>query len=37
VTIPLVDVSAEYGPLIPQLEAAFREVLEDANFIRGPN
>jgi dTDP-4-amino-4,6-dideoxygalactose transaminase len=36
-TIPLVDVSAEYGPLIPKLEAAFREVLEDGNFIRGPH
>jgi dTDP-4-amino-4,6-dideoxygalactose transaminase len=35
-TIPLVDVGAEYGPLIPKLEAAFREVLEDGNFIRGP-
>jgi dTDP-4-amino-4,6-dideoxygalactose transaminase len=35
--IPLVDVSAEYGPLIPKLEAAFREVLEDGGFIRGPN
>jgi dTDP-4-amino-4,6-dideoxygalactose transaminase len=36
-TIPLVDVSAEYGSLIPRLEAAFREVLEDARLIRGPN
>jgi dTDP-4-amino-4,6-dideoxygalactose transaminase len=36
-TIPLVDVSAEYGPLIPKLEAAFREVLEDGDFIRGPH
>jgi dTDP-4-amino-4,6-dideoxygalactose transaminase len=35
--IPLVDVSAEYGPLIPKLEAAFRGVLEDGGFIRGPN
>jgi len=35
--IPLVDVSAEYGPLIPKLEAAFRGVLEDGAFIRGPN
>ena len=26
-TIPLVDVRAEYEPLIPRLEAAFREVL----------
>ncbi len=36
-TIPLVDVHAEYAPLIPRLEAAFREVLEDARLIRGPN
>jgi dTDP-4-amino-4,6-dideoxygalactose transaminase len=35
--IPLVDVSAEYGPLIPKLEAAFREVLDDGRFIRGPH
>lgn len=36
-TIPLVDVHAEYAPLIPRLEAAFREVLEGARLIRGPN
>src|SRR5579862_6815453 len=36
-TIPLVDVSAEYGPLIHKLEAAFRDVLEDGRFIRGPH
>lgn len=37
-TIPLVDVRAEYEPLIPQLEAAFREVLDNADkLIRGPN
>jgi len=35
-TIPLVDVRAEYEPLIPRLEAAFREVLEGQRFIRGP-
>ena len=35
-TIPLVDVSAEYGPLIPKLEAAFKAVLESGQFIRGP-
>ena len=34
-TIPLVDVRAEYEPLIPRLEAAFREVLEGQQFIRG--
>src|SRR3954471_6447562 len=36
-TIPLVDVRAEYKPLIPRLEAAFREVLENQRFIRGPH
>jgi dTDP-4-amino-4,6-dideoxygalactose transaminase len=36
-TIPLVDVRAEYEPLIPRLEAAFREVLESGRFIRGTN
>jgi dTDP-4-amino-4,6-dideoxygalactose transaminase len=36
-TIPLVDVSAEYGPLIPKLEAAFKGVLESGQFIRGEN
>jgi dTDP-4-amino-4,6-dideoxygalactose transaminase len=37
-TIPLVDVRAEYEPLIPRLEAAFREVLERGDrLIRGPN
>ena len=36
-TIPLVDVRAEYEPLIPRLEAAFREVLDGPGFIRGAN
>jgi dTDP-4-amino-4,6-dideoxygalactose transaminase len=36
-TIPLVDVRAEYEPLIPRLEAAFREVLDGGRFIRGPH
>ncbi|HZD88271.1 MAG TPA: DegT/DnrJ/EryC1/StrS family aminotransferase [Gaiellaceae bacterium] len=35
--IPLVDVKAEYSPLIPRLEAAFRDVLESGAFVRGPN
>jgi dTDP-4-amino-4,6-dideoxygalactose transaminase len=35
--IPLVDVHSEYAPLIPQLEARFREVLESGRFIRGPH
>jgi hypothetical protein len=37
VQIPLVDVHAEYEPLIPRLEARFREVLESGQFIRGPH
>ena len=36
-TIPLVDVHAQYEPLIPRLEAAFREVLDSGRFIRGPH
>ncbi len=35
--IPLVDVKAQYAPLIPQLEERFREVLDDGRFIRGPH
>jgi len=35
--IPLVDVKAQYAPLIPELEARFREVLEDGQFVRGPH
>jgi len=37
VTIPLVDVHSQYEPLIPELEARFREVLDSAQFVRGPN
>jgi dTDP-4-amino-4,6-dideoxygalactose transaminase len=36
VTIPLVDVQSQYEPLIPELEARFRAVLESGAFIRGP-
>ena len=36
-TIPLVDVKAQYAPLIPELEARFSEVLGSAEFIRGPH
>jgi dTDP-4-amino-4,6-dideoxygalactose transaminase len=36
-TIPLVDVRAEYEPLIPRLEAAFRGVLDQGDMIRGAN
>src|SRR5215813_9942705 len=34
--VPLVDVKAQYAPLIPELDAAFRSVLESGAFIRGP-
>jgi dTDP-4-amino-4,6-dideoxygalactose transaminase len=37
VTIPLVDVHSQYAPLIPELEACFREVLDGGQFIRGPH
>jgi dTDP-4-amino-4,6-dideoxygalactose transaminase len=35
--IPLVDVKAQYAPLIPELRRAFDEVLESGAFILGPN
>ena len=35
--IPHVDVRAQYAPLIPELEQAFREVLDSGRFILGPN
>ncbi|MBA2384532.1 MAG: DegT/DnrJ/EryC1/StrS family aminotransferase [Actinobacteria bacterium] len=35
--IPLVDVKAQYAPLIPQLKQAFEAVLEDGRFVFGPN
>ena len=35
--IPLVDVKAQYESLIPELEAAFRDVLDSGRFILGPN
>ena len=35
--IPLVDVKAQYAPLIPQLKQAFADVLEDGQFVFGPN
>jgi len=37
VKIPLVDVKAQYAPLIPQLKQAFADVLEDGQFVFGPN
>jgi dTDP-4-amino-4,6-dideoxygalactose transaminase len=35
--IPLVDVKAQYGPLIPELLDRIREVLDSGEFILGPN
>jgi dTDP-4-amino-4,6-dideoxygalactose transaminase len=37
VQIPLIDIKAEYEPLIPELEARFREVVESGELIRGPH
>jgi dTDP-4-amino-4,6-dideoxygalactose transaminase len=34
--IPLVDVKAQYAPLIPELQERFAEVLESGRFIFGP-
>jgi dTDP-4-amino-4,6-dideoxygalactose transaminase len=36
VAIPHVDVKAQYAPLIPELERAFRATLESGRFIFGP-
>ena len=35
--IDLVDVKAQYEPLIPQLKQAFADVLESGQFVFGPN
>ena len=35
--IPLVDVKAQYGALIPEVLERFAEVLESGTFILGPN
>jgi dTDP-4-amino-4,6-dideoxygalactose transaminase len=35
--IPLVDVGAQYAPLVPRLKEAFAQVLESGRFILGPN
>ena len=35
--IPLVDVKAQYAPLLPQLKERLSEVLESGQFILGPN
>ena len=37
VKIALVDVKAQYEPLIPQLKQAFADVLESGQFVFGPN
>ncbi len=34
--IPLIDVKAQYAPLIPELEARFSAVLDSGRFIFGP-
>jgi dTDP-4-amino-4,6-dideoxygalactose transaminase len=36
-TIPLIDVKAQYAPLLPELKERISEVLEDGRFILGPN
>ena len=36
-TIPLVDVKAQYAPLIPTLKERIGEVIESGRFILGPN
>jgi dTDP-4-amino-4,6-dideoxygalactose transaminase len=35
--IPLVDVKAQYAPLIPRIKQAFADVLDSGRFILGPN
>ncbi|HUQ23910.1 MAG TPA: DegT/DnrJ/EryC1/StrS family aminotransferase [Gaiellaceae bacterium] len=35
--IDLVDVKAQFAPLIPELQQAFAEVLESGKFVFGPN
>ena len=35
--VPLIDVKAQYAPLIPELKERFADVLDSAEFIRGPN
>jgi dTDP-4-amino-4,6-dideoxygalactose transaminase len=36
-TVPLIDVRAQYAPLLPRIRAAVDEVLESGSFILGPN
>ena len=35
--IPLIDVKAQYAPLLPAIHAAIDEVLESGQFVLGPN
>jgi dTDP-4-amino-4,6-dideoxygalactose transaminase len=35
--IPLIDVKAQYAPLLPQIQAAITGVLESGQFVFGPN
>lgn len=35
--IPLIDIKAQYEPLLPELQRRIAEVLEDGRFILGPN
>jgi dTDP-4-amino-4,6-dideoxygalactose transaminase len=35
--IPLIDVKAQYAPLLPQIKQAIDEVLEGGQFVFGPN
>jgi dTDP-4-amino-4,6-dideoxygalactose transaminase len=37
VSIPLVDVKAQYAPLLPEIRRAIDEVLESNKFVFGPN
>jgi dTDP-4-amino-4,6-dideoxygalactose transaminase len=35
--IPLVDIRAQYAPLVPELKQRFEEVLDSGQFVFGPN
>jgi len=37
VSVPLIDVKAQYAPLLPRVRAAIDAVLESGTFILGPN
>jgi dTDP-4-amino-4,6-dideoxygalactose transaminase len=36
-SLPLVDLKAQYGPLLPRIRAAIDEVVASAQFVLGPN